>query len=434
MPHLPSRAPLWLTATCLAIACTAALAEDWPQWRGVGRDGVVHDDTLLKTLTEGSLPHTWTQPVGSGYSGPTVADGRVYVTDQVRENVERVLCFDAATGTPIWQHEYDAVYTIGYRAGPRASVTIQDGRAFAVGAMGHFHCFDAATGVIIWQRDLAADYNAAMPIWGIAASPLVYDDLVIQVAAGQGGACVVALDIATGDERWRSLDEPAGYSAPIVIRQGDQDVLVCWTGASVSGLEPTTGKVLWSVPMASRNMPIGVATPVIQDDLLFVSSFYDGSMLIRFSKEEPTAEQVWYRVGRDEKNTDALHCMISTPILKGDHIYGVDSYGELRCLDLATGDRVWEDQSAVPRNRWATIHILQHGDREIMLNDQGDLFFTALAPDGYHELSRAHLIDPTKVQLSRGNGVVWAHPAIANGCIFARSDEALTCTSLQAER
>jgi outer membrane protein assembly factor BamB len=421
----------WLAVVCILVGSQEISAEDWPQWRGVGRDGVVHDPQLLETLPEGSLPQAWSQPVGSGYSGPTVADGRVYVTDQVRENVERVLCFDAAKGKPLWQHEYDAVYTIGYRAGPRASVTVHDGRAFAVGAMGHFHCFDAASGEVLWQRDLAADYNAAMPIWGITASPLVYDDLVIQVAAGQGGACVVALEAATGKERWKALDEPAGYSAPVVIQQGGQDVVVCWTGASISGLKPSTGKVFWSIPMASRNMPIGVATPVIQDDLLFVSSFYDGSMLIRFSRTEPTAEQVWRRVGRDEKNTDALHCMISTPILKGDHIYGVDSYGELRCLDLATGDRVWEDLTAVPRNRWATIHIIRDGDREIMLNDSGDLIFATLAPDGFHEQSRAHLIDPTRVQLSRGDGVVWAHPAIANGFIFARSDEELVCSPLR---
>lgn len=419
-----------LALSVVMLAGAAAVGEDWPQWRGSQRDGVVREKGLLEELPDGPLPRAWTQPVGSGYSGPTVADGRVYLTDQVRENVERVLCFDAATGEPLWQHEYDAVYTIGYRAGPRASVTVQDGRAFAVGAMGHFHCFDAASGEILWQRDLAADYDAAMPIWGITASPLVYGDLVIQVAAGQGGACVVALDVATGEERWRALDEPAGYSAPIVIRQGKQDVIVCWTGASISGLEPQTGEVLWSVPMASRNMPIGVPTPVVQDDLLFVSSFYDGSMLIRFSKDEPVAEKLWHRVGRDEQHTDALHCMIGTPILKGAHIYGVDSYGELRCLDLASGDRVWEDLTAVPRNRWATIHILRHGAREIMLNDQGDLILARLAPDGYHETSRSHLLDPTRVQLSRGNGVVWAHPAIAHGFIYARSDEELICAPL----
>jgi outer membrane protein assembly factor BamB len=119
-------------------------------------------------------------------------------------------------------------------------------------------------------------------------------------------------------------------------------------------------------------------------------------------------------------------------MLKGDHIYGVDSYGELRCLDLKTGDRVWEDLTAVPRNRWATIHIIRDGTREIMLNDSGDLIFATLAPDGFHEQSRAHLIDPTRVQLGRGDGVVWAHPAIANGFIFARSDEELICSPLRS--
>ena len=88
--------------------------------------------------------------------------------------------------------------------------------------------------------------------------------------------------------------------------------------------------------MLPRNMPIGVATPVVQDDHLFVSSFYDGSMLIRLNLQKPEAEQVWHRVGRSEKNTDALHCMISTPVIKGNYIYGVDSYGELRCLDMKT--------------------------------------------------------------------------------------------------
>ena len=140
--------------------------------------------------------------------------------------------------------------------------------------------------------------------------------------------------------------------------------------------------------MLPRNMPIGVATPVVQGEFLFVSSFYDGSMLIRLDLDRPAAEKVWHRVGIDEKNTDALHCMISTPLIKGDYIYGVDSYGELRCLDLETGDRVWENTSAVPRARWATIHTIRHADREIMFNDQGQLIFATLSPQAYREHSR----------------------------------------------
>jgi len=270
-----------------------------------------------------------------------------------------------------------------------------------------------------------------MPIWGITAAPLVYEDLVIQIATGAGDACVFAMERETGKERWRALNEKAGYSAPILIRQGQQDVLVCWTGESVSGLHPKTGDVFWSIEMLPRNMPIGVPTPVLQDDKIFVSSFYDGSMLIQLDQTAPQAKKLWHRVGVDEKNTDALHCMISNPILKGDAIYGFDSYGELRCLDLETGDRIWEDLSVVPRARWATVHTIRNSDSEIMLNDQGELVLATLTPDGLKTHGRAKLIDPTKKQLNRRGGVVWAHPAIADGYMYARNDQEIVSVSLR---
>ncbi|MFK8111292.1 MAG: PQQ-binding-like beta-propeller repeat protein [Rubripirellula sp.] len=417
------------------LVCTATVqAEDWPQWRGTDRDATIRESGLMQELPAGQLPLRWSVPIGSGYSGPTIADGRVYVTDRGPEgsedDLERVLCFNAEDGTAIWMHAYKASYTIGYRAGPRAAVSIHNGKAIAVGAMGHMKCLDAKTGVVEWERDLNEDYEIRMPIWGITAAPLVHKDLVIQVVAGEANACVVAFDLESGKERWRALNERAGYSAPIVVRQGDNDVVVCWTGESITGLNPKTGDVFWAIPMLPRNMPIGVATPTVQDDLLFVSSFYDGSMLIKMDLEKPVAEKLWHRVGIDEKNTDALHCMISSPLIKGKHIYGVDSYGEMRCLDIKTGDRVWEDTSAVPRARWATIHTMRDGRREIMLNDQGELIFATVDPDGYHEHSRAKLIAPTRMQLNKRGGVTWAHPAIANGFIYARSDKELVCASL----
>ena len=414
-------------------------ADDFPQWRGVNRDGVLNESNLLGQLPEGNLPRKWSVPIGSGYSGPTVADGRVYVTDRglgdSDNEVERILCFDAENGDLIWEHAYkvnynDGDYNIGYKAGPRAAVTIHNGKALSVGAMGNFKCLDASTGKVLWEHALADTYKVRMPIWGITAAPLVHDDLVIQIVSGSGDACVVAFDLLSGKERWRAIDELAGYSAPIMIRQGKQDVAVCWTGESVTGLDPASGKTLWRLPMKPRNMPIGVATPIVSQQYLFVSSFYDGSMLIELDLEKPEVKQVWRRIGTDEKNTDSLHCMISTPLIKGDHIYGVDSYGELRCLELKTGDRIWEDTTAVPRARWATIHTFRDGDREIMLNDQGELIFATLTPDGFREHSRTKLLDPTRRQLPRRGGVTWAHPAIANGVIFARSDNELVAAPL----
>jgi outer membrane protein assembly factor BamB len=429
--------PLALPTILALMSVSTGQSQDWPQWRGPNRDGVLESEVeLVQSLPKGNLPRLWAVPLEAGYSGPTVAEGLVYVTDRVskseRDSRERIHCFDAATGQRRWVHEYDAAYTIQYTAGPRASVTIDRGHAYAVGAMGHFHCLDALTGELIWKHELESEYEIRMPIWGIAAAPLVYQELVIQIVSGANQACIVAFDRNTGREVWRSLDEPIGYSAPIIVRQGDSDVVVCWTGASVAGLDPASGKTHWRIEMPSRNMPIGVATPVMQGKHLFVSSFYDGSMLIELDSQRPMATQLWRRIGQDEQNTDALHCMIGTPLIKGDYIYGVDSYGELRCLKLDSGDRVWEDQTAVPRNRWATIHIIQSGEREIMLNEQGDLIFATLSPDGYHEHSRSHLIDPTKKQLPRRNGVTWSHPAIADGVIYARSDKELVAASLKS--
>jgi hypothetical protein len=164
---------------------------------------------------------------------------------------------------------------------------------------------------------------------------------------------------------------------------------------------------------------------------LFVSSFYDGSMLLKLDEEKLGIKMVWRRQGKSERNTDALHCIMSTPIILGDYIYGVDSYGELRCLDLFTGDRIWEDLTAVKKARWANIYFIQNGDIIYMFNEQGELLTANLSAEGFHEISRAKLIEPTHEQLNRsGEGVTWAHPAFAYKHVFVRSDKELICADL----
>jgi hypothetical protein len=116
----------------------------------------------------------------------------------------------------------------------------------------------------------------------------------------------------------------------------------------------------------------------------------------------------------------------------GDHVYGVDSYGELRCLEAQTGERVWESREAVPRARWATIHFIKNGDRVWMFNERGQLLISRLSPKGFEEISRAQLIQPTTGQLPERGGVCWSHPAFAYGSVFARNDGELVCASLKA--
>ncbi|HUG67680.1 MAG TPA: PQQ-binding-like beta-propeller repeat protein, partial [Pirellulaceae bacterium] len=330
---------LALLACWIVLAIFPAVADEWPQWRGPQRDGVWRETGIVDEFKADRIEAVWRQPIGAGYSGPTVADGRVYVTDRIvePEQIERVHCFDWKTGEKVWSYQYACDYTVNYAAGPRSSVTVDDGRAYALGAMGHFHCFDAKSGKVLWGHDLNDEYrieeSGRMPIWGIASSPLIYQNLVVVHIGATNNASIVAFDRQTGEERWRTLNDRAQYSAPIVLQQVGRDVLICWTGDSVAGVDPASGKVYWRVPFTPRNMPIGVATPVVDGDRLFVTSFYDGSLMLRLRQDEVEVETIWKRSGSDEMNTDALHSIISTPVFDGEHIYGVDSYGELRCLD-----------------------------------------------------------------------------------------------------
>jgi outer membrane protein assembly factor BamB len=427
---------------CFCVLITSGFAatiraDDWPQWRGPGRDGVWHETGIVEKFDKSEFEPVWRAEISGGYNGPTVADNRVYVTDRVikPESIERVLCFDAKTGNKLWMHTYPCDYKkVGYPIGPRASVTVNEGRAYSLGATGFLHCLDAAGGDVIWKKDLRSEYKIKMPIWGIAAAPFVDGPLVFVQIGGRKGPCIVAFDKANGAEIWRALDDPAGYSSPIIIEQAGKRVLVYWTGANIAGLDPQTGKVYWAYPFEPKEMVMNIATGVYDDGYLFFSAFFDGSLLLKANPDKPAIEKVWRRIGKSEQKTDALHCTISTPILQGKYIYGVGSYGELRCLDRDTGDRIWESLDAVPKARWANIHMVKHADKVWMLNEKGELIISKLTPAGFEEISRAKLISPTEGQLDeRKGGVAWSHPAFADKHVFARNDEELICVSLAAK-
>jgi len=295
--------------------------------------------------------------------------------------------------------------------------------------MGHLKCLDAASGKVLWEKDCNELYKIRMPIWGIAASPLVEGNLLI-VQIGGEGACLVAFDKRSGEEQWRALGDNASYSAPVMIEQAGKRVMVCWTGDSVVGMNAASGAVYWQIPFKPAKMVINIATPVLEKNRLFLTSFYDGALMATINPDKLEASTLWRRSGRDEQHTDSLHSIISTPYLEGDFVYGVDSYGEFRCLDARTGDRIWESLAPTPKSRWSTIHMVKNGDRMWMFNERGELLIARLSPSGYEEISRAKLIEPTRVQLGQRGGVCWSHPAYANRHVFARNDEELVCASL----
>jgi outer membrane protein assembly factor BamB len=420
-------------AYLLLLTPSVSLADDWPQWRGPQRDGVWRESGIIQRFQSSAIEPVWRMPISSGYSGPTVANGRVYVTDRVVEpkQIERIHCLDARTGKVLWMHQYDCEYRdIGYDAGPRASVTVYDKLAYALGGTGILHCLNANSGEVVWKKDLGELYKIRMPIWGISSAPLIDKDMVILQIGGEDGACLVALDRRTGQERWRSLEDNASYATPIIVDHEGLRLLICYTGEHVVGLNPEDGVPYWKFPFPPTKMIIGISDPVVHRGHVFLTNFFDGSLLLKLEDGGRSVRKIWKRAGPSEKETESLHSIISTPIIDGEHIYGVDSYGELRCLEFFTGDRVWEDLTAVPKARWATIHMVRHGDNVWMFNERGELIISRLSAKGFEEISRAKLIEPTLDQLRRRGGVCWSHPAFAGRHVFARNDKEIVCASL----
>lgn len=447
------RAPVTIIRLSLTFAyfilCTASLTrgDDWPQWMGPQRDGVWKESGLLEKFPDGGPKVRWRVPIGAGYSSPSVADGKVIVLDrQVKQGtskppspfaristpgIERVLCVDEWTGKTIWAREYPCDYTMSYNAGPRAAPTVADGKVYTLGAEGDLQCRRIEDGGVVWQKHLGGEHT---PMWGFAASPLVEGDKLIAIGADPAGT-VVAFNKNTGELLWQAIsaNEP-GYSSPVVIEAGSKRQLIIWNPQSLNSLDPQTGKVYWSEPLACQS-GMSIATPRRAGDLLFVTGFYSGAMMMRLDPDKPAATRLWKIAGKNERNTAALQTVMCTPVIRDNYIYGVCSYGQLRCLKAATGERVWETFAATTGDagpvRWANAFITANADRYFLFNEHGDLIIAHLNPDGYHEASRAHLIAPTN--LDPGRPVVWCQPAYANHCIYVRNDKELLCASLATE-
>ena len=433
-------------AVLVILAAVVARADDWPEIRGKGRLGVWNESGILEKFPESGLKVLWRTPIKGGFSGPSVVDGRVFVMDftetQRPRGTERALALDERTGAILWTREWPVDYRgMSYPIGPRATPTVDGDRVYFAGADGKLFCLNAKTGDIIWQKDYAADYGADRAKWGwdwgFASAPLVDGNRLICLVGGQPDAKVVAFDKVTGKEIWRALSSETelGVAQPIVITAGGARQLIIWYPGAVVSLDPVTGKRYWEQPYkvgASMTVP----TPVQAGSLLFLTNFYNGPLMLTLDEKKPAATVLWKGNSDNEIQTDGLHSVISTPVLIGDYIYGLCSYGQFRCLRAKTGERIWESQAVTrERARWAQGLIVRHGDRLFINNDRGELIIVKPSPDGYQEISRTHLLAPTS---SPGNRrelvhVNWSHPAYANRHIYARNDEEIICASLAAD-
>ena len=452
MKRLPMNIHKWLSLAAgfvLTSSTTYLSAEDWPQWRGINRDAIWNETGVVERFPDDGLTVKWRAPVRGGFAGPAVADGRVFVLDyqetagsRTMDGHERLVVFDEETGTVLWQQEWPATYRnlqFKFATGPRAVPTVDGNRVYTLGAAGMLSCFDTETGELLWRVDTVTDYDATVPVQGTSQAPIVEENLLIAAVGGEPDAKVVAFNKVTGDEVWRSLDNisETGYSAPIIIDAGGARQLILWHATAITSLNPKTGEIYWN-----QDFTIGggmaITTPVRSGRYLAVSQFFNGTMMLALNPDRPDARMLWKGRNRGElpDQTDSLHSIISTPIVVGDHLYGIGSYGELRGIDATNGERLWESDQMNEQDRWATAYFVRHRDRYFVVNDSGELILARFNPDGYEEIDRTRLLRPTTRTRGgisgryRDRAVLWAHPAFANQHVVVRNDETVVRLSL----
>ncbi len=430
-----------------------ARADDWPQWMGPERDGVWRENGLLEKFATNELKPSWRVPVNAGYVGPAVVGQRLFLLDRAAGKPperakgdrslptvpgnERVLCLDTQTGAKVWEHTYDVPYRISYPAGPRATPVVADGRVYVLGAMGHLKALNARDGRVIWERDMLKDYTDEPPVWGYAAHPLLDGERLICLVGGSNSA-VVAFHKDTGKELWRALStKEIGYAPPTIHTVNGRRELIVWHPDGVAGLAPETGQVRWTHPYPVDGKPqrpeVTIAMPRLAGTRLFLSSFYQGSMLLEVGGTEP--KMVWNRRSkRRSEFDDGLHTTMCTPVIRDGYIYGLCGFGEFRCLDLATGDRKWESFATGNGSKalFGQAFLVEQADRCWMWNDQGELLLTRLSPKGLDILSRAKLLDT--VEHTRGRDILWCPPAFANRSIYVHNGRELIAVSLARDR
>jgi outer membrane protein assembly factor BamB len=297
-----------------------------------------------------------------------------------------------------------------------------------------------ANGDVIWEKQLTEDYEAKPPFWGYASHPFVDGENLI-VPVGGNGTGLVAFEKKTGKEVWRSVTtNDIGY-APVVMYQPEdangERQLVFWHGRGITAINPDDGTELWEVSFPKEANPsiVTIATPVLVGNKLLIAEFYKGAVLLEIGSNPPSVKEVWRNFEKNPKLDDALNAMMATPVVKDGLAYGVayNKRGEglLRCVELESGDMKWTDENWMGDKplMFANGFFTPNEDKYFVFNDIGELVIATLSSEGFQELGRARLLEPTSV--ARGRDVVWSHPAYSDGKMVVRNDKEIICVDLK---
>lgn len=428
-----------IVVVLMLMSSTLARADDWPQWMGPQRDNIWRESGLIEKFPEGGPKIVWRTPVNKGYAGPAVSAGKVFCTDyQSKEDlgegnfkrkeangIERVFALDEATGKVLWEHSYPVRYTVSYPNGPRCTPLVHEGKVYFLGAEGNLICCDVNDGKIVWQKELKKSYNTKAALWGYAGHPLIDGKKLITLAGGEGSH-VVALNKDTGEEIWKSQSQPEqGYCPPTIIEAAGVRQLIIPGPSAVRALDPETGTRLWTTPYEATSGSI-IMTPIKVGEYLFIAGYSNKNLMLKLNADKPGVEVVW-----KDRPRLAVSPVNVQPFLDGNVIYGHDQSGELIAMEVPSGKRLWTSTGAIGGESplgSGTAFIVKNNDRFVFFNEKGELVFGKLSPNGYEEIDRAKILEPTAAAF--GRNVVWCMPAFANKRVYVRNDKELICVDL----
>jgi outer membrane protein assembly factor BamB len=402
-----------LSTLCVILLGGATVgAGDWSQWLGPNRDGSSPEKV---TAWKDAPKVVWHIPAGAGHSAPVIAGGKAFVHAKGEGETEVVACYEADSGKEIWKQSYPrAKFSSEFGNGPRATPAVVGKFIYTFGVTGILSCFEIEKGKQIWQIDTLKDCKGTNPKFGMSSSPLV-DDGKVFINVGAKGASIVAFNCTDGTVAWKSLDDGASYSSPIIFSKDKERQLVFLTAAELVSFKPADGTVLWKFPLKDALFESST-TPVLTGDLVLASSITYGSVALKLGTEDgkPTATKEW-------KNS--LTCYFSTPVPVGkENVYMVTGslfagQADLQCVETKSGKVLWKKEKV------GTYHasLLRTGDDKLlMLEEAGNLVLIDPNSSKYAELARSKVC-----------GQTWVHPALANGKLYVRDGKELSCLQLE---
>ena len=409
---------LFVMTNSLCLAQPANSKHDWPQFLGPQRNGISEETGLLDRWPAAGPKEVWRVSGGVGMSGLVISRGRL-VTLVQRDGEQQLVALDAQTGKTVWERPLAPEYQNGMGNGPRATPAISGDLIFSYTGEGILTAVNFASGKIVWTHNVVEELEGQVADYGMASSPLVIDNRV-HVTVGAPSATVAAFDTMTGKLVWKSGEDPAGYSSPALLSVGGRSQLVVYSGASVLGLSPDNGALLWRYPYET-NFDCNIVTPLAVKDQVFVSSGENhGSVLLSLKPKGNKFEvsEVW----KSQGPKSVLRNEWQTSILHDGFLYGFDNVGaagpvtHLTCVNAVTGERSWQEL------RFGKGNLIAADGKLLMTTMNGEFVLAKISSKGYEEIGRAEVLKQTRQA-----------PALSNGLLYLRDNDEIICLDIRKQ-